>query len=160
MNRKIIKQKIEESLTESQMDFNIIENKKREWINFSLNFKQNNSLSNEIFSNEEAYISIYKNYMVFHLFGWEYLEKFIIDDEKSGINFLKLLNSFLEKRMKLKVYCSKYHIYKWKVYILNENQWKLSYQNHKFFHFFYSEDKVFEINTEYFSKIKTEKLKN
>lgn len=147
MNRKLLQQKIEEILHSRQLVFKTEKDNKKEqtFIHF---FPENLDHVLCELEHPEIYIAIYKNYVIFHVLGWETIEKVDNPEDIPFLNLFKILDSFLDKKMKIRISLSRNKPYEWKIFLLHKGQWSFFSHYRKLLKKWFSPKKVLEFNIE------------
>lgn len=158
MNNKLLKQKLEFFLKEKEIPFKIKENKNKTYATFLVFPNSNFKTINPVLESESLFIHISVNYMVFHLFGWENIEKPSTFKEIEESEIFSLLKLFLEKKLKIKIGVKKNKIINWKIFAFQEESWKLLFNSKRFFFQTKKTVENFEINIDDLKTIFKENL--
>ncbi len=145
MNKKIL-QIIELFLEEKKISFNKIEDKKENFIVFHLFV---NYLKNYTYTIK---LETYNHYLVLNIFGYEMFEKIsLIVENKS--NILNILDFFIKKELKIRLFTSNGKPYSWEIYVLKNNFWYLYKHHKKIFRKIFSKKTSSEIDIETLKKL-------
>jgi hypothetical protein len=148
MNKKLLKKKIEQFLKFYGVCYQIEEDREKEklWVNL---FSQSKTEEHPELGNLEIYIGVYRNYLYFHLLGWECVEKVEKSEDIPFLDIFSILELFFQKKLKIQVTLSGDNkAYEWKIYVFKDYRWELISHSQKFWKKIFASKKKLELNVD------------
>lgn len=147
--QKLIRKEFEELLKKNNMNFEVLKDKKNTYFQINL-------IPDHLLLNQEKCLSIeiYKKYLVLTIAGWKYFEKIDSVEAIEALKSLQMIDKFFHQEMKIKVFSSHQHPFKWKIYLFKKNYWELYRESRLFFKtlFSFKKPEIFEISIAHLQK--------